>query len=416
MHFRESVCGAKIKMDPLMGNIIVTVFAVGLTPFLFSKALRLSNMWKATVTPLASIIGSGFLVSTPLLVLTVGIWAPVAMLIIVITAYFLGSVMRFNISHLEDYLHQESAHSGIKKLEFISRPTLGIAYMISVAFYLKLLSVFALKGVSIDSAIAENILTTAILSFIGFIGWRRSLGMLELFEKYAVNSKLVVIFSLIVGFMFYNAQEALRGSWELTNGGNGDHFETFRKLLGILIIVQGFETSRYISELYPKLIRIKSMKIAQILSGVIYVLFVGLSMVLFKEVTGISETVVIDLCKVIAPILPFLLVFAAVMSQFSAAVADTIGGSGLISEASNNKISSQHGVLITILVAIALIWITNIYEIVVIASKAFAIYYGIQCVIAAKLAGLKKYKGKAFAFYLLSFLMLCVVILGIPAE
>ena len=123
------------------------------------------------ITPLASIIGSGFLVSAPLVVLTTGSWAGFAMLGIVLVAYCLGSVMRFNIQYLEPYLVNDRSSKIIIPLEAVSHPTLGIAYMISVAFYLKLLSVFAMKGVGIHSATAENILTTFILLFIAAVGW-----------------------------------------------------------------------------------------------------------------------------------------------------------------------------------------------------------------------------------------------------
>ena len=47
-------------MSPTLGNIIV-LFAISLLiPLLFLKKARTSELWQATVTPLASIIGSGF--------------------------------------------------------------------------------------------------------------------------------------------------------------------------------------------------------------------------------------------------------------------------------------------------------------------------------------------------------------------
>ena len=53
--------------------------------------MRTSIEWRATATPLASIIGSGFLVSTPLLILSAGQYAALAMMIIAVIAYVLGS-------------------------------------------------------------------------------------------------------------------------------------------------------------------------------------------------------------------------------------------------------------------------------------------------------------------------------------
>ena len=56
--------------------------------------IRKSELWVATMTPLASIIGSGFLVVVPLLAFTVGRWAAPAMLALVLIAYGAGSAMR----------------------------------------------------------------------------------------------------------------------------------------------------------------------------------------------------------------------------------------------------------------------------------------------------------------------------------
>ena len=56
----------------MISAIIITI-AVVLGGYLaFSKRLAGSSNWKATVTPLASIMGSGFLVSAPLLAGVVG--------------------------------------------------------------------------------------------------------------------------------------------------------------------------------------------------------------------------------------------------------------------------------------------------------------------------------------------------------
>jgi len=403
-------------MSPLLGNSVVLLSLLILTPLLFMKRIRASESWQATVTPLASIIGSGFLVSAPLLILTTGDWAGIAMLGIVMVAYYLGSVMRFNIQYLEHYLANDHSSKIITPLEAVSHPTLGVAYMISVAFYLKLLSLFAMKGVGIHSTAAENILTTFILLFIATVGWFKGLHMLEVLEKYAVNLKLAIIGSLVIGFYAFNVFEFDHDLWYLTEHDHFTAWESFRRLLGILIIIQGFETSRYMGELYSPQTRIKTMRYAQLISGFIYVTFVFSSMILFNDVDTISETAVIELCKLIAPILPPLLIVAAIMSQFSAAVADSIGSSGLISESTRKLISIKQGVLITVVIAISLVWLTNVFEIIVIASKAFAIYYGMQCMIAARLA---KNQGRLFyslGFFALLILMLLVIFIGVPVE
>ncbi len=229
-------------------NIIVVLTMSIASIFFFSKKIRYSKVWQATVTPLASIIGSGFLISAPLIVLATGKWAGLAMLTIVIIAYLLGSAIRFNIVELEPLLIKNKNSCISVIFEKISRPILGIAYIISVSFYLKLLSAFAFRGFGIENYLLENLLTTIILVFIGLFGWFKGLHILEIFEEYAVNIKLIIIISMLISFLFFNIDSFFEGTWNIVNNSNINFFESFRKLLGFLIIVQGFETSRYIGE------------------------------------------------------------------------------------------------------------------------------------------------------------------------
>src|SRR5690606_38881785 len=60
-----------------------------------------SPRWMATVPPLASIIGSGFLVCGPLLAREFGMLAAPAMGLLLLLAYAVGAVIRFNIAEAE---------------------------------------------------------------------------------------------------------------------------------------------------------------------------------------------------------------------------------------------------------------------------------------------------------------------------
>lgn len=68
------------------------------------------------------------------------------------------------------------------------------------------------------------------------------------------------------------------------------------------------------------------------------------------------------------------------MSQFSAAITDIISAGGLLSEASARRLKVNHNYLIISIIAIFLTWITNIYQIITLASRAFALYYSIQAI------------------------------------
>tara|TARA_B100000949_G_C14262061_1_gene443295 strand:+ start:529 stop:1746 length:1218 start_codon:yes stop_codon:yes gene_type:complete len=404
-----------------MNNIFIFFSTLTVSALLFSKSFRTSKSWHATVTPLASIIGSGFLVSAPLLILATGKLAPLAMGGIVIIAYALGSSIRTNISLVEPILAEQASSSYfVKGLEALSRPVLGLAYVISIAFYIKLLSAFALRGVGISSSVVENSLTTVLLLFIGVTGKLKGLSKLELLETYSVNIKLSIIVALILGHISFNFYSLFNGQWQLLVYPHEDPLTTIQKLLGMLIIIQGFETSRYLGSDYSKQIRIKTMRNAQIISGIIYVIFITSTLTAFNHVHSLGETTVIDVCRMVAPILPMLIIIAAVMSQFSAAVADTIGSGGLLVESMRNKITTKTSYLLITLTGVILTWFTNIYTIITFASKAFAIYYTMQLVLSTIVLSKQKRSGvrylKILLYLLLIILMVAVILFGIPVK
>ncbi len=405
----------------MLNNLFVIVTIILASTFFFSKRVRNSQTWHATVTPLASIIGSGFLVSAPLLILTTGKLAPFAMGGIVLTAYALGSSLRFNIQYAEPILHSQEKDSHlIQVIEKAAKPILGLAYVISVAFYLKLLAAFALRGAGVTSIILENSVTTALLLFIGITGKLKGLSKLEYFETYSVNIKLSIIIALIVSHLYFNFHSLFNGQWELLVYPHETLSITIQKLLGVLIIIQGFETSRYLGHAYSQELRIETMKKAQIISGIIYIIFIISTLTAFNHIHSLGETTVIDVCRMIAPVLPFFLIVAAVMSQFSAAVADTIGSGGLLAEGFHNKISTNMSYLIISMVAVILTWFTNIYSIITLASKAFALYYACQLLISTLLLFRKPISFqnffKALLYLLLIILMVLVILYGKPVK
>jgi len=76
------------------------------------------------------------------------------------------------------------------------------------------------------------------------------------------------------------------------------------------------------------------------------------------------------------------LVLAAALSQFSAAVADTLAATGNLEEATNGHISLRWGCALVGGGAAALTWSTNTLGILALASRAFAFYYLLQCIVA----------------------------------
>ena len=149
-----------------MLNIILVVVAAIVLLFMFHPRVTQNNSWHATLTPLSSIIGSGFLILPPLLVSVVGVYSPVAVVGIVFFAYAIGSVIRFNIIHAEPLLHERKAHPLIHKVDLVANAALSFAYVTAVAFYLSLLSAFLLTFLGYENAhTLERTLTTLIIVF-----------------------------------------------------------------------------------------------------------------------------------------------------------------------------------------------------------------------------------------------------------
>ncbi len=383
----------------------------------FSKRLKNSSNWKAMVTPLASIMGSGFLVSAPLLAGIVGVWAVFCMSILLIIAYAVGSAIRFNIQYFEPIEHQEGVAQSIA---FISRIVLAGAYFISVTYYLQLLAAFALKSFGIQHEIYANIITTILLLLIGGVGMYKGLQKLEQLETYAISLNLGMIGSLILGLIIYNSSLAIDGNWHLPEISSLIDFNDIRVLLGLLIVVQGFETSRYLGDEHPSSQRITTMKQAQLLSAGIYIVFISLATVLFHDGLKADVTAIISMIAPVAITLPILVAIAAIGSQFSAAVADNSAAGGLIEEITKRKLPLRYAYGLIMFITIALTWETNVNTIIAYASRAFALFYMLQSLVALITAyNNKEIENRTFKiaqFTLVAIICLLVFVLGIPAE
>ncbi|KQN24093.1 MULTISPECIES: hypothetical protein [unclassified Sphingomonas] len=94
-------------------------------------------------------------------------------------------------------------------------------------------------------------------------------------------------------------------------------------LLGLIITVQGFETSRYLGHDYPAEMRIRTMRHAQWIASGIYLAFIALlTPFLSRAATTEGVAGILDIMDLIAPALGIFVLIGAVSSQLSAAVAD----------------------------------------------------------------------------------------------
>lgn len=118
-------------------TIIWGVLAILIVWVLSHPKIRNKPVWRATVTPLASIIGSGFLIAAPLLNDLSGHYAIYVMVTLCVFAYSIGQIIRWNIQHVEPNLAaQQDRH--ILQIERLSDIALTAAYVLSVTYYLYL--------------------------------------------------------------------------------------------------------------------------------------------------------------------------------------------------------------------------------------------------------------------------------------
>ncbi|MBE7637207.1 hypothetical protein GUA87_10160 [Sneathiella sp. P13V-1] len=348
-----------------------------------------------------------------------GTWTPIAMAGIIALSYLIGWVIRFNIAHAEPLLNTKAPPHLLKSMEFASNLAVFAAYLISVAFYLRVMSAFILRSVDMNTETNANILTSLVLVLICVAGLLRGLKTLELLEEYSVSIKLAIIGAACAGLMWFSLEN---GSSLPAVAETEFDLDSLRLLGGMLLMVQGFETSRYLGDEYDGPTRIRSMKYAQILAGAIYIGFVLLFMPLLGLVQDVppEETAIIGMLEHVSFILPIMMIIAATFSQFSAAVADTLSGGGIVREESQGMAPARAGYAIITIGAIILIWQINIFEIVAYASRAFAFYYFTQCLVAIIAARRSDNKNgnslRITGFTTLALILLWITIYAVPVE
>ncbi|SHF37470.1 hypothetical protein SAMN04487965_2071 [Microbulbifer donghaiensis] len=340
-------------------------------------------LMKATSTPLASIFGSGFLVMVPILAGAVGVYAPLAMALVCGVAYCVGSVIRFNIRAAEPALAATPKESTLA-FERCSDLALVLAYVISVCLYLHILSAFVLGSLHLDTDLNESALTTAVIVFIMFIGLTRGLAGLAALEGWALAITLLIIVLLIGGFALYDLH-AWQSAKGLTFFQPQPHsvWETLTIVGGILIVVQGFETTRYLGDEFDAQTRIRASRLSQLISTGVYLVFITVALPLVHTLNGkYDDNSLIQLAAAASGLLVAPLVIAAAMSQFSAAVADTLAATGNLEEVTKRELKLKFGTVLVGCGAIALAWLADTLQIVALASRAFAFYYFLQCLVA----------------------------------
>ncbi|MEQ9488307.1 MAG: hypothetical protein RIM72_04835 [Alphaproteobacteria bacterium] len=392
--------------------IIAAVTLAGLV--LWSRPVHRSTTWKAMATPLASIIGSGFLVLGPILDSAYGKYAPLIMAILCIVAYGYGAAIRYNMKQISGSGRHEAAL--LNSLETVASWSLGFSYIISVAYYLNLFGAFGVSLTAVDDRAHAQLLTSGVFILILFVGWTRGFKSLERMEYIAVSIELAVIAGLLTGLTAYfygrAADQAL-----IVNQPTQTGWSAITLAFGLIVTIQGFETSRYLMKNYDVKTCIRSMRWSQFLSSLIYMLYILLLAYVFERGDlKLTETAIVDMMEIVAPILPGMLVAAALAAQFSAAVADTSGAGGLFNELTAERMSPRMAYALLTLVGVTLTWTADVFEIISYASRAFAAYYAIQAAIAGLAAWRNRDTLRCALFGSLALLGVLIAVFGQAVE
>jgi len=372
----------------------------------------LKQFASAISTPLASIFGSGFLVIVPILAGAVGSFSVFAMMGVCFLAFMVGEVIRFNIIHVEPALKNNTKKSTLL-LEKTSDFALVLAYVISVCLYLHILSAFVLTGLDLDTDFNKDALTTTIIVIITLIGLFKGLEPLEALEKWALIITLIIIALLSITFANFDFNLWKKAVYIAPKTLNYTNWQVLTVLAGTLIVVQGFETSRYLGHTYSAELRVKTSRWSQYISTFVYISFVALTLPTVHLLNGqYNDHSLIDLVTSVSLLFVTPLILAATLSQFSAAVADMLAAVGNISELTKDKLTEKQGYLIVGCGAIILTWTVDTFEVLALASRSFAFYYLLQCLAALSVS---KSLGYRVFFIITSIVLSFITLFAVPA-
>lgn len=367
----------------------------------------------AMSTPLASIFGSGFLVIVPVLASGVGPYAVWAILAVAFVAFHTGAIVRHNILCAEPVLAAGNQRVTLV-LERLSDVALVAAYVVSVCLYIHILSAFMLGAVELDSSVNKSLLTTVVIGLITVIGVLGGLKPLERLERWALYVTFLMLALLLFGFAVYDAQLYLDiGRFTLPVLPQRSGWEMLTIVAGALIVVQGFETPRYLGRSFDTGTRILASRWSQYVSLSVYVAFVALALPIVPVLNGqYADNSLIQLAAAVSVLLAMPLILAAGLSQFSAAVADTLAAAANLEEVTRRRLTQRWGYLIVGGAAMALAWTGSTFVVIALASRAFALYYLLQCMVALSVC---RNHRERVRFFLVALALTFVLLFAVPA-
>jgi hypothetical protein len=371
------------------------------------------TVFKATVTPLASTFGSGFLIIVPVLERTLGARSIVGICGVCLLAWFVGSAIRHNVAIVEPLEHDRRLDHMTRRIDEASDLVIVVAYVISVALYLRIMSQYVVELAIGGSETAERALASGAVLLIVVIGTVRGFSGLEIMERAALGAVLVLTTVLGAALFFHDAAALDGGGLYLPPVPALGAIEVLLVLGGIVITVQGFETVRYLADEYDRETRVWACRLSQVVSSSIYIGFVAVC----TPVMGLgrsdgADATLLDITDRVVPFPGIPLVITAVLSQMSAATADTVAADGNLRQRFGGRMRHPRPFVVTGAAAILLVRLVPTFAIIAIASRAFAAYYALQCIVALRTT---RGRGAKLGFGLLALVFTLIALLARPA-
>ncbi len=396
-------------------NSLIAIFTLGgLAWFLYRPKVQASATYKATVVPLANIMDVGFIVLSPIIVVLVGYDAPLVMLGLCLLAILMGFAISYNINNYEplvgkpDKLHRWNS---VALWSLVLASVANIAYYSLLLMTLVLLPIGDLYSPGLASATAAVLL--AALMVYGFV---KGLAKLNDLGNKTTAFNLAAIVAILVAFAIFNIQRLVGTDFDWPDFNAPNDAETFRKVLGLFALVQGFEASRYLGAYFSAEVRIKTMRSAQYIASIVFVLFVALSLILFATVQVKPDAAAIfKVSSEVSVFLPFLIMAAALGSELSAIVNATESRTDMLAQQVGDRLPKRWTFPLLLVPTILVVLLTDVTSAVALASRVFAVYYLLQAYIAGRLAWRARKWGWVAFFIALGVAMGAVAIFGIPS-
>lgn len=389
-----------------LGFVVVLALAYAL----YRPRVQQSKRYEATVVPLANIMDVGFILFTPAIVLLVGFRAPFFMLGICLVAFAAGFAIAYNIRHYEPIAGDGGPPD---RIETIAEWSLLGASIVNIAYYTLVLITLVQLLFDANSVTGRTVMGVLLLVVLIAVGVGGGMDWLERLGDRTTAFNLAAVVGVVVAFVVANVQELLGGRWEL---GPSPELgtEQIRKMIGLFAVVQGFEASRYIGVRFGAEQRISTMRVAQVVSTLVFVIFtVTLLLPLLPPAPEVKQdgTAIFEISNFIGGALPWLVMLAALGSQTSAIIGATSSRSDMLV---SRKVPRKVTFPVILVPAILLVVFVDVNVAVNLASRVFSAYFTIQAVLAALLAARKKNWWAVGGFVAVTLMMLTILIFGLP--